>query len=105
MISASVFGFMSLTLPGVSACTISAGSTRRTVTGIMAGVPGSASRSTTPKGEAANLARGVFELGGQLDAELGVLGERRAEARGADDVVFARRAAVVLERGGNRLAA
>ena len=58
MISASVFGFMSLTLPGVRACTISCGSTRRTVTGIMAGVSGSARRSTTPKGEAANLASG-----------------------------------------------
>jgi hypothetical protein len=58
MISASVFGFMSLTLPGVRACTISCGSTRRTVTGIMAGVSGSARRSITPKGEAANLASG-----------------------------------------------
>ena len=58
MISASVCGLMSLTLPGVSALTINAGSTRRTVTGIIATPPGSAKRSTTPKGEAANLASG-----------------------------------------------
>ncbi len=49
---------MSLTLPGVSALTSNAGSTRRTVTGINATPPGSAKRSITPKGEAANLASG-----------------------------------------------
>ena len=58
MISASVWGFMSLTLPGVNALTSRAGSTRRTVTGISATPPGSAKRSITPKGEAANLASG-----------------------------------------------
>ena len=45
-------------MPGVSALTRSAGSMRRTVTGMIATPPGSAKRSTTPKGEAANLASG-----------------------------------------------
>ena len=77
MISASVFGLMSLTLPGedskLLACTASAGSTRRTVTGISATPSGSARRSTTPKGEAANLASGgigpVATLSGKVSGE------------------------------------
>jgi hypothetical protein len=77
MMSASLFGFRSLTWPGtaprVRACTCSAGSTRRTVTGISATPLGSASRSTTPKGEAANLASGgirpVATLSGKLSGE------------------------------------
>ena len=85
MISASVFGFRSLTLPGVQAWTCSAGSTRRTVTGISATPPGSASRSTTPKGEAANLASGgiapVATFSGKLSGEAQRAARRVLELR------------------------
>ena len=77
MISASDFGFRSLTWPaGVSALVFRAGSTRRSVTGSSAGVSafasGSAKRSTMPKGAAENLASGgitpVATLSGKLAA-------------------------------------
>ncbi len=77
MMSASVLGCRSLTLPaGVRPLIFSAGSTLRRVTGSSAGVSplasGSAKRSTMPKGAAANLASGgitpVATFSGKLAA-------------------------------------
>jgi hypothetical protein len=77
MMSASVLGCRSLTLPpGVRPLIFSAGSTLRRVTGSSAGLSplasGSAKRSTMPKGAAANLASGgitpVATFSGKLAA-------------------------------------
>ncbi len=90
MISASVCGFRSLTLPGVRACTCRAGSTRRTVTGIIATPSGSARRSTTPKGEAANLASGgiapVAVCSGKLPGSASVRPEASSKPEGSSMV-------------------
>ena len=80
MMSASVLGLRSLTLPpGVRLLIFSDGSTLRSVTGSRAGVSafasGSANRSTMPKGAAANLASGgitpVATLSGKFAALAG----------------------------------
>src|SRR5574343_361123 len=92
MMSASVDGLSVLTLPvGAGAapvckpCTLRPASTLRSVTGSSAGPSGpSAKRSTTPNGAAANLARGVFEILGQLQREAGLLGQGRVELHAVD---------------------
>ena len=58
MICASLLGLRSLTCPARKPLTWSEASTLRKVTGSSATPPGSASRSTTPNGDAGNLASG-----------------------------------------------
>ena len=87
MICASVRGCRSLTWPAARPCSCSAASTLRSVTGSIGVPPGSAKRSTMPKGAAANLASGgiapVDTFSGKLSA---LTGERPAaswNARGS----------------------
>ncbi|MCY1170947.1 hypothetical protein D9M73_110370 [compost metagenome] len=87
MMSASVLGCRSLTLPdvaGVSPLTCNAASTLRSVTGSRAGSPGfvsgSAKRSTIPNGDAANLASGGMAPVASFRGKLSALRSTRPEA-------------------------
>ena len=90
MISASVAGCRSLTLPGLRPVVRSAASTLRTVTGSSATPPGSARRSTMPNGAAANLASGgmgpVATLSGKASALVSARPEASLKSRGSSSV-------------------